>query len=66
MVLVDASGCGDVQGVVLIVNAMPNFPNKIIMCFIVILYFIPQDVIWYLYQMTSALDYIHQYGIIHR
>ncbi|GFS25216.1 serine/threonine-protein kinase Nek9-like [Elysia marginata] len=25
-----------------------------------------KDVIWYLYQMTSALDYIHQYGIIHR
>ncbi|RUS71597.1 hypothetical protein EGW08_020641 [Elysia chlorotica] len=25
-----------------------------------------KDVVWYLYQMVSALDYIHQYGIIHR
>ncbi|CAL1543887.1 unnamed protein product, partial [Lymnaea stagnalis] len=25
-----------------------------------------KDVLWYLYQMTSALGYIHQYGIIHR
>ncbi|XP_013095073.2 serine/threonine-protein kinase Nek9-like isoform X2 [Biomphalaria glabrata] len=25
-----------------------------------------QDILWYLYQMSSALAYIHQYGIIHR